>query len=97
MAKTTSKTSDASGSGKRAMTRTAPAKPVASAGGVSDRRVVRFFREVRIEMGKVTWPDRQELVQSTIVVLVAVAIAAAYIGVFDLIWSSLVNLVRLGS
>jgi hypothetical protein len=72
MAKTTSKTSDASGSGKRAMTRTAPAKPVASAGGVSDRRVVRFFREVRIEMGKVTWPDRQELVQSTIVVLASV-------------------------
>lgn len=57
---------------------------------------MRFLREVRIEMSKVTWPPRQELIQATMVVIVAVVIAAAYIGVCDLIWSSLVNLARLG-
>ena len=41
---------------------------------------MKFLRDVRIEMGKVTWPTRKDLVQSTIVVLVAVAIAAAYHG-----------------
>jgi preprotein translocase subunit SecE len=82
----------------------APAKPMAApkttkpvAGtGPSRGRSVRFLREVRIEMSKVTWPPRQELIQATMVVIVAVVIAAAYIGVFDLIWSSLVNLARLG-
>ena len=54
-------------------------------------RIPRFLREVRIEMGKVTWPSRPELIQSTIVVMVAVAVAAAYIGLLDLVWSSLVN------
>ena len=51
------------------------------------------MRDVRVEMGKVTWPTRQDLVQSTIVVLVAVAIAAAYIGVLDLAFSEFVSLV----
>jgi preprotein translocase subunit SecE len=65
---------------------------VAQSGG----RVPRFLREVRIEMSKVTWPDRPELVQSTWVVLVAIAIAAVYIGLWDVVWSQIVSLVRLG-
>jgi preprotein translocase subunit SecE len=72
------------------------AKPARAAGGASERRLTRFLREVRIEMSKVTWPPRPELIQSTSVVLVAVTIAAAYIGLLDLVWSSLVKLVRLG-
>ena len=42
-------------------------------------------------MGKVTWPPRKELIPATGVVIVAVAIAAVYIGVFDLIWNVIVN------
>ena len=34
-----------------------------------------FFREVRVEMSKVTWPPRKELITSTGVVIVAVIIA----------------------
>ncbi|HZJ03501.1 MAG TPA: preprotein translocase subunit SecE [Thermoleophilia bacterium] len=71
-------------------------KPVAGPAPSRGGRTMRFLREVRVEMSKVTWPPRQELIQATMVVIVAVAIAAAYIGVFDLIWSSLVNLARLG-
>jgi preprotein translocase subunit SecE len=71
-------------------------KPTAGAAPSGRGRSMRFLREVRIEMSKVTWPPRQELLQATMVVIVAVVIAAAYIGVFDLIWSSLVNLARLG-
>ena len=72
-----------------------PAKPAAAA-PVRKARVRKYLREVKIEMSKVTWPSRSEVVQSTSVVIVAVAIAAAYIGIFDLIWSSLVKLVKLG-
>jgi preprotein translocase subunit SecE len=59
-------------------------------------RVRTFFREVRVEMKKVTWPTRKELLKSTGVVIVAVVIAAAFIGVFDYIWSVVVNAVGLG-
>jgi preprotein translocase subunit SecE len=76
----------------------APAKTAGPAKGVKaavtnpgGSRIPRFLHEVRIEMGKVTWPSRPELIQSTIVVMVAVAVAAAYIGLLDLVWSSLVN------
>ena len=57
------------------------------------RGVVKFLRDVRVEMGKVTWPTRKDLVQSTIVVLVAVAIAAVYTGVLDSVFQQAVNLV----
>jgi len=55
-----------------------------------------FFREVRVEMGKVTWPPRRELVQATGVVILAVAIAGAFIGLFDFIWNVVVRAVGLG-
>ena len=72
-------------------TQTKGARPT----GSGENRLIRFMREVRIEMGKVTWPARPELIQATTVVLVAVTIAAVYIGLLDLVWSSLVNLARL--
>jgi preprotein translocase subunit SecE len=47
---------------------------------------MKFLRDVRVELGKVTWPTRKDLAQSTLVVLVAVAIATAYTGVLDVIF-----------
>jgi preprotein translocase subunit SecE len=59
-------------------------------------RVRTFFREVRIEMKKVTWPPRKELLKSTGVVIIAVAIAGVFIGVFDFIWNLIIRAVGLG-
>jgi preprotein translocase subunit SecE len=59
-------------------------------------RVRTFLREVRIEMGKVTWPPRKEIIKSTGVVIIAVAIAGAFIGLFDFIWTTIVHAVGLG-
>ncbi len=55
-----------------------------------------FFREVRIEMKKVTWPPRKELIKSTGVVIVAVTIAAVFIGLFDALWNYLIGVSGLG-
>ena len=55
------------------------------------RGVSKFLRDVRVEMGKVTWPTRKDLAQSTLVVLVAVAIAAAYVFVLDEIFSQILD------
>jgi preprotein translocase subunit SecE len=59
-------------------------------------RLRTFFREVRIELKKVTWPPRKELLKSTGVVIVAVAIAGVFIGLFDLLWNYIVRVAGLG-
>jgi preprotein translocase subunit SecE len=52
-------------------------------------KVVQFFKEVRVELGKVTWPSRQELIGSTIIVVVLSLIMSVYIGLLDFLLSSL--------
>jgi preprotein translocase subunit SecE len=42
-----------------------------------------FFAEVRAELRKVAWPDRQEVINSTIVVLIAIVVMTALIFGFD--------------
>jgi preprotein translocase SecE subunit len=59
-------------------------------------KVRTFLREVKVEMSKVTWPPRKELLTATGVVIVAVIIAGVYIGVFDYIWNIIVRSVGLG-
>ncbi len=44
---------------------------------------VQFFREVRGELQKVTFPTRQETVGSTVVVLVLTVLIAAFLGFSD--------------
>jgi len=51
-----------------------------------------FLREVRGEMQKVTWPTWTELKGQTLVVIVAVLIIAAFIGVVDLILNGTIRL-----
>lgn len=43
----------------------------------------KFIREVRQEMGKVTWPTRQETMISTAMVLVLAVIAAIFFLLVD--------------
>lgn len=42
-----------------------------------------FVADVRVESSKVSWPTRNELRDSTIVVIVAVLIVAVFIGIVD--------------
>ena len=51
-----------------------------------------FFASVIKELRKVQWPDRDTLVQASAVTLIFVAIAAAYLGVLDAIFSRLIDL-----
>jgi preprotein translocase subunit SecE len=54
-------------------------------------KVRKFFGEVKVEMSKVTWSSRAELVYSTAVVLVAMAFLSVFIGFWDLVFSQVVN------
>lgn len=39
---------------------------------------IQFFRQVKQEVKKVTWPTRKEVVRTSIMVIVLVAIAATF-------------------
>jgi preprotein translocase subunit SecE len=53
---------------------------------------LKFFQEVRQEAGKITWPNRNELVISTIMVLVMVTLASLFFLAADQVISWLVQL-----
>ncbi|MEO7429265.1 MAG: preprotein translocase subunit SecE [Acidimicrobiales bacterium] len=44
---------------------------------------IQFLREVRGELRKVAWPTRPEVVNYSIIVLAAVVILTAYVGLLD--------------
>lgn len=45
---------------------------------MADLNPVKFLQEVRQEVGKVTWPSRQETLISTVMVLAMVALASVF-------------------
>ena len=49
-------------------------------------KLVLFLKDVRVELAKVTWPTRQELVRYTIIVIVASLAIAAFLGAFDFLF-----------
>ena len=53
---------------------------------------VQFFRQVRQEVAKVTWPTRQETGISTAMVVVMVVVAALFFMVVDQFFAWLVRL-----
>ncbi len=59
------------------------------------KRFVEFLKEVRVEMGKITWPTREELRESTVVVIISALILTAFIGgvdqIFNWLWRLLLN------
>jgi len=56
-------------------------------------KIVGFFNDVKLEMGKVSWSTRDELIGSTIVVIVSLAILSVFIGLCDVVLSSAVNII----
>ena len=56
---------------------------------------VEFVRGVRGELKKVTWPNRDQLQQSTAVVLIIVLVLMAYVWIWDTIFQRLAELVFL--
>ncbi len=56
-------------------------------------KLIRFLREVRNELKKVSWPSRNEIRESTTVVIVIVLILAVFIGLVDRALSLLVRVI----
>jgi preprotein translocase subunit SecE len=56
-------------------------------------KIKNFFNGVWIELKKVSWPTKKELMNSTIVVIVSVMILGIYIAAVDQVWSIFIKLV----
>jgi preprotein translocase subunit SecE len=57
------------------------------------KNTISFLKEVRQELSKVSWSNRQELIGSTFVVIVVTFIMALFIGLVDLFLSQVLSLV----
>ena len=60
-------------------------QPVLGFGG----RTVNYLREVRLELGKVSWPTWEDLRKSTVVIIIFVFAVGILIGIMDWIFSKL--------
>ncbi len=58
------------------------------------RRIFSFLREVKAELKKVTWPSRNEVQSTTIVVILTTVFFGVYLYCMDLIFSWILNYVR---
>lgn len=55
------------------------------------KKVIQFFVEAKGELSKVNWPNRQEVVRYTILVVVISIFVAALLGLLDILFSYLVE------
>ena len=55
------------------------------------RKTIAFVREVRLELGKVSWSSRSELISSTWVVLISTALLGLVIGLLDLLFTTVLH------
>ena len=55
------------------------------------QKIKHFFSETRVEMRKVTWPTRDELKESTKIVIVSTFVVTIFIGIIDQILTLIVR------
>jgi preprotein translocase subunit SecE len=58
------------------------------------KRFVNFLRDVRSELKKVTWPSKNEVVSTTIVVIAATIFFGFYLFFMDVIFSWVITQVK---
>jgi len=54
-------------------------------------KLTTFLKEVRLEMKKVNWPNREETLRYTLIVIGVSLAVAAFLGALDFIFTRLLN------
>jgi len=60
---------------------------VAKAAAKKENVIVRYFKETRAELRKVTWPTRQEALNLTLLVVGFTILMAALLGIIDYLFA----------
>ena len=58
------------------------------------KRFIKFLKETRAELKKVTWPSRDEVTSTTIVVIIATVFFGFYLFFMDLIFSWVITQIK---
>ena len=56
-------------------------------------KIKNYFNDIKLEMGKVSWPTKDELIGSTTIVIVSLALLSLFVGLCDAGLSALVNII----
>jgi len=59
------------------------------------KRLIVFLRDVKAEIKKVTWPSKNEVYSTTIVVILATIFFGIYLYTLDIIFSWMISQVKL--
>ena len=59
---------------------------MAEANAKKQNKIVRFFKEIKSELKKVTWPTKKQVLNNTLIVIAVVVIIGAVIAIFDAIF-----------
>ncbi len=57
------------------------------------KKIGRYFKECRLEMKKVSWPNRQAVLHSTWVVIISTLVFAVVLGLVDTVLGLLLDLI----
>ncbi len=58
-----------------------------------DNALVRYLKETRAELRKVSWPTREEATNLTLIVLGVTVAMAVFLGAVDLLFQTLIGLI----
>ena len=58
-----------------------------------DNVLVRYFKETRAEIRKVSWPTREEATNLTLIVLGVTVAMAIFLGAVDYVFATLIRLI----
>jgi preprotein translocase subunit SecE len=54
-------------------------------------KLIRFLKEVKLEIKKVNWPTRENVIRYTLIIIVSSLIIAAFLGGLDVVFTSILN------
>lgn len=55
-------------------------------------KLVKFFRETKSEMKKVTWPGKEQLIHNTLIILVFIIITCIILSICDIAFSKILDI-----
>jgi preprotein translocase subunit SecE len=58
-----------------------------------ENAIVRYLKETRAELRKVSWPSREEAINLTIIVVTVTTAMAVFLGMVDYLFSKLFGLI----
>jgi preprotein translocase subunit SecE len=54
-------------------------------------KIINYLQGVRLELSKVSWPKKEETIKMTLTVIVFSIIVAAYVGILDFLFTSILT------